>query len=39
MTALKVARNVLGTASLLFAAYVFVVSLRDSVRYVRISRM
>jgi hypothetical protein len=39
MSALKVFRNVLGTAGLLFAGYVFVASLKDSLRYIKISRM
>jgi hypothetical protein len=39
MTALKIARNVMGTAGLLFAGYIFVMSLKDSWRYVKISRM
>jgi hypothetical protein len=39
MSVLKIARNVMGTAGLLFAGYIFVVSLRDSWRYVKISRM
>ena len=39
MSVLKIARNVMGTAGLLFARYFFVMSLRDSWRYVKISRM
>ena len=39
MRTLKAFRNVLGTASLLFAGYVFLVSLKDSWRYIKISRM
>jgi hypothetical protein len=39
MGALKVARNVLGTAGLIFAGYVFLMSLKDSMRYVKISSM
>jgi hypothetical protein len=39
MSALKAVRNILGTAGLLFAGYVFVVSLKDSLRYIKISSM
>jgi hypothetical protein len=39
MGALKVARNILGTAGLLLAGYVFLMSLKDSVRYIKISSM
>jgi hypothetical protein len=39
MSVLKIARNVVGTAGLLFAGYIFVMSLKDSWRYVKISRM
>jgi hypothetical protein len=39
MSAFKVLRNTLGTVGLLFAGYVFVVSLKDSMRYLKISRM
>ena len=39
MNAVKVVRNVLGTAGLLFAGYVFLMSLKDAARYVRISKM
>ena len=36
---LKVLRNIAGTAGLLFAAYVFVKSVPDARRYIRISTM
>jgi hypothetical protein len=36
---LRVFRNVLGTAGLLFAGYVFLASLKDSWRYIKISSM
>ncbi len=39
MSALKVARNIVGTAGLLFAGYVFLMSLKDSARYIKISSM
>jgi hypothetical protein len=39
MGAIKAARNVLGTAGLMLLGYVLVVSLKDSVRYIRISSM
>ena len=39
MSALKAVRNILGTAGLIFAGYVFVVSLKDSLRYIKISSM
>ncbi len=39
MSAIKAARNILGTAGLILAGYVFVMSLKDSVRYLRISSM
>jgi hypothetical protein len=39
MSAMKLARNILGTAGLLFAGYVFLVSIKDSVRYIKISTM
>jgi len=39
MSAFKVLRNTVGTAGLLFAGYVFVVSLKDSLRYLKINRM
>ena len=39
MTALKIARNVVGTAGLLLAGYVFLLSLNDSARCIRNSTM
>ena len=39
MSAFKVVRNTLGTVGLLFAGYVFLVSVKDSLRYIKISRM
>jgi hypothetical protein len=39
MGALKVARNILGTAGLILAGYVFLMSLKDSARYIKISSM
>jgi hypothetical protein len=39
MSALKVVRNILGTAGLIFAGYVLVNSMKDSLRYLKISRM
>jgi hypothetical protein len=39
MSAFKVVRNTLGTVGLLFAGYVFVMSVKDSWRYLKISRM
>jgi hypothetical protein len=39
MSAVKVIRNVLGTAGLVFAGYIFLRSLKDAARYVRISTM
>jgi len=39
MNAIKAVRNVVGTAALLFAGYVFLSSIKDAARYIRISRM
>ena len=39
MRTLKAFRNALGTPGLLFAGYIFLVSLKDSWRYIKISRM
>jgi len=39
MNALKVVRNVLGTAGLILAGYVVITSLKDSWRYLKISQM
>ena len=37
--AMKILRNIIGTAGLIYAGYVFVVSLKDVRRYIRISSM
>jgi hypothetical protein len=39
MTTLKVVRNLLGTVGLLFAGYVFLASIKDARRYIKISSM
>jgi hypothetical protein len=39
MGILRGVRNVLGTVGLLFAGYVLVTSLKDSLRYIKISKM
>jgi hypothetical protein len=39
MNAFRVVRNTLGTVGLLFAGYVFAMSVKDSWRYLKISRM
>jgi hypothetical protein len=39
MNTLRVVRNLLGTAGLLFAGYVFLMSIRDTRRYIKISAM
>jgi hypothetical protein len=39
MNTLKIVRNVVGSAGLLFVGYIFIVSLKDSWRYFKISRM
>jgi hypothetical protein len=39
MGILKGVRNVLGTVGLLFAGYVLLASLKDSLRYIKISIM
>jgi hypothetical protein len=39
MKAMKVLRNILGTAGLLFAGYVLLASVKDVRRYIRISTM
>jgi len=39
MTALRVVRNLLGTAGVLFAGYVFLSSFKDARRYLKISSM
>ena len=39
MKAVKVIRNILGTAGLLYAGYVLITSVKDVRRYVKISMM
>ena len=39
MKAMKLIRNVLGTAGLLYAGYVLLASMKDVRRYIRISTM
>lgn len=39
MNTLKLVRNIMGTAGILFAGYVFIVSLKDAARYAKISAM
>jgi hypothetical protein len=39
MSAFRVVRNAVGTIGLLFAGYVFVMSVKDSWRYLKLSRM
>jgi hypothetical protein len=39
MAAMKVIRNILGTAGIIFASYVLLASIKDSVRYIKISSM
>ena len=39
MSALRVVRNTIGTAGMLFAGYIFLSSIKDAGRYIRISRM
>jgi hypothetical protein len=39
MGAIKAVRNVLGTAGLMLCGYVLVMSLKDSLRYIKISTM
>jgi hypothetical protein len=39
MAAMKVLRNIIGTAGLLYAGYVLIVSMKDVRRYIRISNM
>jgi hypothetical protein len=36
---MKVLRNIIGTAGLLYAGYVLIVSMKDVRRYIRISNM
>jgi len=39
MNTLRIVRNILGTAGLLFAGYVFLMSIRDTRRYLKIRTM
>ena len=39
MSAVKTVRNILGTAGLIFAGYIFLASIKDSIRYIKISSM
>jgi hypothetical protein len=39
MTVMKVLRNVIGTAGLLYAGYVLLASMKDVRRYIKISSM
>jgi hypothetical protein len=39
MKAMKLIRNILGTAGLLYAGYVLLASMKDVRRYIRISTM
>jgi hypothetical protein len=39
MNAVKAVRNILGTAGLIFAGYVLLASIKDSIRYIKISSM
>ena len=39
MNIFRVVRNVVGTAGLLFVGYIFLASLKDAGRYIRISSM
>jgi len=39
MTVMKVLRNVIGTAGLLYAGYVLLTSMKDVRRYIKISSM
>jgi hypothetical protein len=39
MTAIKVVRNLLGTVGILFAGYVFLSSVKDAGRYLKMSSM
>ncbi len=39
MSAVKAVRNILGTAGLIFAGYILLASIKDSIRYVKISSM
>ena len=39
MDAMKLLRNVIGTAGLIYAGYVLIVSMKDVRRYIKISSM
>jgi hypothetical protein len=39
MTVMKAIRNILGTAGLLYAGYVLIMSVKDVRRYIKISTM
>jgi hypothetical protein len=39
MNTFRIARNVVGAAGLIFAGYIFLMSLKDVRRYIRISAM
>jgi hypothetical protein len=39
MKAMKALRNILGTAGILFAGYIFIASMKDMRRYIRINTM
>jgi hypothetical protein len=39
MNAMKLLRNVIGTAGLIYAGYVLIVSMKDVRRYIKISSM
>ncbi len=39
MKAMKAIRNIVGTAGLLFAGYIFLASVKDVRRYIRINTM
>jgi hypothetical protein len=39
MNTLRAIRNLVGTASMIFAAYIVLVSLKDARRYIRITSM
>ena len=39
MKAMKVIRNILGTAGLIYAGYILVASMKDVRRYIKISTM
>lgn len=39
MSAFRVLRNVIGAAGMVFAGYIFLASIKDAGRYIRMSRM